>query len=465
MSSMTKKEFFRQVIILAIPIAAQNLLTALLNIFDQMMVGWLPGGVADNALSAVLLANQIVFIFQIVIFALCNTANIFIAQDTENGNEDRICTRAGLTFALIFAVSLTATTVCAAAPGAVIGLFAPDPAYRGMAEEFLRAVSFSFVPMGITVGIQFMLRALKKLKAALIINTCAAALNFFLNYLFMFGINGSRVYGLVGAAYGTIVSRTCEAIAMVVVLFLLKCPLLARPKKMFSPDRAFVKRYFSMFFPILCNEIFWVLATTVYLFVYDKLENSEVVLASVNIAQSLDKIVSVVMVGVGSAVGVVMGNIIGRGVPGEAEKFARLSLFFGVMTGLVVALFTFVSAFVAPAVFTNVSAQTHDSARTLIMLYALTAPLRTACFTQVIGILRSGGDTTFCMIAETVIMWAISVPAVMCVGLLTNANMYVVYLLSNVSELIKFIVFFVRIRSDRWLKFGARKDLPKDPAL
>ena len=102
---MDKKKFYKRVLVLAVPIALQNLLTALLNIFDQMMVGWLPGelpgtglSVADTGLSAVLLANQIVFIYQIVIFAVCNTVNIFIAQYTENGNEKLIKNRAGFTF-------------------------------------------------------------------------------------------------------------------------------------------------------------------------------------------------------------------------------------------------------------------------------------------------------------------------------------------------------------------------------
>ena len=95
---MTKKQFYIQVLILAVPIALQNLLTALLNIFDQMMVGWLPGGIADAGLSAVLLANQIVFIFQIVVFAVCNTVNIFIPLCSEIGNEQLIKNRAGFTF-------------------------------------------------------------------------------------------------------------------------------------------------------------------------------------------------------------------------------------------------------------------------------------------------------------------------------------------------------------------------------
>ena len=177
---MTKKQFYIQVLILAVPIALQNLLTALLNIFDQMMVGWLPGGIADAGLSAVLLANQIVFIFQIVVFAVCNTVNIFIAQYTENGNEQLIKNRAGFTFLLIFAVSLAFMLVCHFAPGFVIGMFNPSVTYRGMAEDFLKTVSLSFIPMGLSVGIVFMLRAVKRLKAALVVNILAVALTTFL---------------------------------------------------------------------------------------------------------------------------------------------------------------------------------------------------------------------------------------------------------------------------------------------
>ena len=305
---MDKKKFYKRVLVLAGPIALQNLLTALLNIFDQMMVGWLPGelpgtglSVADTGLSAVLLANQIVFIYQIVIFAVCNTVNIFIAQYTENGNEKLIKNRAGFTFVVIAAVALIFTFVCYFGAEGVIGLFNPGEAYRQQAVDFLRLVSVSFVPMGLSVGIVFMLRALKRLGAALVVNVCACGLNFLLNYTFMFGLFGFQPIGLLGAAYGTIVSRAVECVAMIAVLFLLKNPLVGHPKEMFRFDAKFAGQYVKMFFPILCNEIFWVLATTVYLFVYDKLEGSEVVLASVNIAQSLDKIVSVVMIGVGSA--------------------------------------------------------------------------------------------------------------------------------------------------------------------
>lgn len=456
---MTKKKFYKSVLWLAIPIAFQNLLTALLNIFDQMMVGWLPGGISEDGLSAVLLANQIVFIFQIIIFAMCNTVNIFIAQYTENGNEHLIKRRAGFTFILITIASLLCTAICHFFPSTVIGIFGADESYRVMAEQFLRMVSLSFLPMGLTVGIVFMLRAVKRLGAALVVNVTAVALNFALNYLFMFvDFFGLGAQGLMGAAYGTIFSRLYEFIAMVVVLFARKNPLVGNIKEMFRFDKAFTKQYFKMFVPILCNEIFWVLSTTVYLMVYEKLPNSKVVLSAVNIAQSLDKIVSVIMIGVGSATGVVLSNVIGAGDRKEVKTYAKESLKFGVMTGVAVALLTLGSAFIAPSLFREATEVTKTVARNLILLYALTAVLRTMSFVCVISVLRSGGDTTFCMVGETLILWVISVPIVILTGIVFKANVYVVYLVSNICELLKIALFVWRIKSGKWIKFSLQKE-------
>ncbi len=455
---MTKKQFYKSVILLAIPIALQNLLTALLNVFDQMMVGWLDGGMADKGLSAVLLANQIVFIFQIVVFAIANTTNIFIAQYTER-EESRhlIKNRAGTTYSLILIVSAIFTAVCSLFPQTVIGLFNPDENYRALAEEFLRLVSFSFIPMGLSVGTVFMLRAVKRLKGALVINTCAVALNFFLNYSFMFGVFGIDGIGFLGAAYGTIVSRAVECVAMILMAIFTRQPIMGKIKEMFAFDGKFMKKFFAMFLPILCNEIFWVLCTTVYLFVYDKLENSTVVLASVNVAQSLDKIVSVVMIGSGSAVGVVMGNIVGSSDKKTIALFAKESIKFSLIAGGVVSVFTVLSAFVVPFVFTNATAQTHEMSKNLILLYALTAIIRTLGFTYVIGVLRSAGDTTFCMISETLILWLIGVPLVMIAGLVFNSSIYVVYLVSNIAEVIKVIAFALRANSGKWIKFAVEE--------
>ena len=454
MDFLKDKVFLKSVLLLSIPIALQNLVTSVLNIFDQMMVGWLPPDIADNSLSAVYLANQVVFIFEILIFAACNTVNIFIAQYTNNGMGDQIPRRVGFVLTVNLCVIFAVGLLCGLAPGAVIGLFNPDASYAELAENFLRVVSLSMLPMGLSITLSFSMRAIKRMKVALISNIIAVACNIGFNYWFMFGGGFVPAMGLMGAAWGTVISRTIELVLVLGGLFLFKYPIVARFREMFRFDRAFTKQYFKMFFPILCNEIFWVLSTSfVYPFVYAQLPDSAVVLSSVTMAQSVDKILSVAMIGVGSAVGIIMGNVIGDGDRAKVDDYARKSHRFAVFLGVLIALLTVGSAFVAPSFFVNNSIEARNQAQNLLLLYACTAVFRTVTFNLVIGVLRSGGDTTYCMVMETLAIWLISVPLVLVGGLVFEWNVYILYLLSMVSEVVKCVFFYLRMRSGKWIKF------------
>ena len=448
------KVFLRQIVLLSIPIALQNLITSILNIFDQLMVGWLPEN-ADNCLSAVLLSNQIVFIYQIVLFAACNTANIFVAQYSASGKKERIPRIVGFLLIVGSVICLAGTTLCASVPQFVIDLFDPNPDYAYLAGGFLGVVAYSFIPMAFSTMLNFMMRGIKRMKVGITANVIAVACNICLNYLFMFGGLGIEPMGFMGAAYGTIISRIIEFLIIFGGCVICRYPILAAPRKMFCFEKKFVAQYFKMFFPILCNEVFWVLSTTMFLYVYDKLPSSEVALAAMNIAQSVDKIISVVMLGIGCASGIIIGNVIGEGDRTKVMDYSKKSLSFAIFTGVLIGLITFSSAFFAPSLFTEVSVAAKETARNLLFLYAATAVLRNIAFMAVIGILRSGGDTTFCMVSETLAIWCASIPLVFFGGLVMGWNIYILYILANVCEVIKAIFFITRIRGGKWLKFVA----------
>lgn len=451
------KEFLKKVVALSIPIALQNLVTSILNIFDQMMVGWLPSDIADRSLSAVLLANQIVYIFQIVLYAAGNTMNIFVSQYTDSGREKDIPRRIG--FLLVFDLALTfiVTLLCCLAPQVAIGVFNPSPEYKELAEDFLRVVSLSFIPMSVSICFSFSMRAIKRMKVALTANITAVLLNIMFNYWFMFGGLGVHAMGLIGAAYGTVISRTIEMLIIIAGLAIFRYPLVASPKKMFRFGDGFFRSFIRMFIPVLCNELFWVISATLYLTVYDKLPDSSTVLAAVNIARCVDNFVSVAMIGVGSAAGIVIGNLIGAGEMEKVHDYAKKSMQFALTLGVIIGLMTAASAFFAPKLFRNVSIAAQHKARNLLFLYGITAIFRTMTFMLVIGILRSGGDTTFCMVGETLAIWLVSMPLVLIGGLVFKWNIYVLYLLGSVCELIKTVIFTARVKGNKWIKLKVGK--------
>lgn len=446
------KSFTKQIIALSIPVAFQNLISAILNIFDQLMVGWLDPSIADYCLSAVLLANQIVFIFQIILFAVCNSTNIFLAQYTQNGKDSLIPQRVGVAFIVNMVLCLIMSGLCFFAPKFMVSLFNANVEYATYAQEFLKIVSISFIPMTVSITFGFVLRALKKLNVVLVGNLCGVVLNIILNYVLMFGKLGFEPMGLLGAAWGTVISRTVEAVIIVVGILICKYPVIASPKKMFYIDKEYNKQFFKVGFPILISEIMWVLSTSVYLYVYDKLPNSQVMLAGVNIAGSVERIITVAVIGIGVAAGVLISNVIGENNNEKLKTYANYCMQFAFSAGLVISVVTFACAFFAPSFFMNVSAEAANTGKILIIVYAATSILRTMSFMLVIGILRSGGDATYTMVSEAIITWAIGVPLVVVGGLVFKWNIYVLFTLTMFAELLKCVLYYFRVKSNKWVK-------------
>ena len=59
-----------------------------------------------------------------------------------------------------------------------------------------------------------------------------------------------------------------------------------------------------------------------------------------------------------------------------------------------------------------------------------------------IGILRSGGDTRFCLITETMAVWLVGVPAAFIGANVFHLPVYYVYLLAFLEEVTKLVVIY-----------------------
>ena len=66
LSFLRDREFFRDMLALAIPVAFQQLITASLNMIDVLMVGQL----GETAVAALGLANQIFFLLILFLFGI-----------------------------------------------------------------------------------------------------------------------------------------------------------------------------------------------------------------------------------------------------------------------------------------------------------------------------------------------------------------------------------------------------------
>ena len=70
------RAFYKKVLVIAIPLMVQNLVTNFVNVLDNIMVGRL----GTEAMSGVTIVNQFVFVFELLVFGIISGAGIFTAQ-------------------------------------------------------------------------------------------------------------------------------------------------------------------------------------------------------------------------------------------------------------------------------------------------------------------------------------------------------------------------------------------------
>ena len=117
------KDFLRAALALAVPVAFQQLITAMLNMIDVLMVSQL----GDAAVAALGLANQIFFLLILFLFGTTSGMAIFTAQYWGKGDMENIHKVLGI--CLVISVSAAAIFSVAAtfAPETLMGFYTNDP--------------------------------------------------------------------------------------------------------------------------------------------------------------------------------------------------------------------------------------------------------------------------------------------------------------------------------------------------
>ena len=99
------RKFYRNVLVLMIPILIQNGLTNFVNMLDNLMVGQ----VGQVEMIGVSVANQLMFVYNLCIFGAVSGAGIFGAQFFGSGDHKGL--RDTFRFKLVFTTLLTTVVI------------------------------------------------------------------------------------------------------------------------------------------------------------------------------------------------------------------------------------------------------------------------------------------------------------------------------------------------------------------
>lgn len=141
-----KKQFYKKLTVLVVPIAVQNLMTALVSASDALMLGF----VNQSSLSAVSLATQVKFVLNLFYAALTIGATVLAAQYWGKGDTRSVEKVLAITLKISVLISGIFFFAALAAPALLMQIFTSNSGLVRLGARYLRAVSWSYLFMGIS---------------------------------------------------------------------------------------------------------------------------------------------------------------------------------------------------------------------------------------------------------------------------------------------------------------------------
>ncbi len=451
------KAFYGRVVTILLPIVIQNTVTNAVSLVDNVMVG----AIGTLQMSAVAVANQLLFIFYLCIFGGLAGAGIFATQYAGAGDNDGIrhCFRMKLYIAI--GMVIIALAVFLAVPDKLISMYLAEgtsaedaAATLGFGRDYIKVMLIGLLPFGISQSYGSTLRELGETKIPMIASVSAIGINLIFNYILIFGNVGLAFLpfaplGVVGAAISTVMSRFAEAAIIIVYVHKksAKYPFVRGLYRSFRIPAPLLSDIGKKGSPLLINEFLWSLGMAVLSQCYS-MRGLEVVAAS-NIATTANNLFNVVFLSMGNAIAIMVGQQLGANEVSRAKVtvWRLLSLSIAtcfVMSGLLIAL-----APVIPLMY-NTAQTVRDIATSLLYVVGVLMPFFAfahGCYFA----LRSGGKTLITFVFDCGFTWGVAVPLAFVLSRFTDMPIIPMYICIQLIEVIKCCVGAVLVKKGVWI--------------
>mgnify|MGYP000929953354 FL=1 len=437
-----KRSLRKEIVRLALPIALQQFMTALVGACDAIMLGKL----SQDAMSAVSLATQVTFVFNLFMFAFMAGENMFVAQYYGKGDYTGI----SQVFSLV-----TKICGCIAVVFLIGTLFFPEQLMRiltneetliVLGSEYLRVIGISYVFSGIAQIFLAIMKNCGAVNMSTLINGVMVILNIALNAVFIFGLSGFPKMGIKGAALATVLATVVQFLWSVVYVL---CRIRAVKFSLRSCEKKLFGRFWQKTVPLLINNLAWGIGFSMYSVIMGHLGTDAV--AANGIANISKNLVVCFCLGLGNAGSIIVGNRLGADRLQEAkevgETLTKTAIIAGIVSGLVLVA---LSPFITKMVDLTPTARGYLQKMLLISSYYI-AGKSVNCMT-IGGIFAAGGDSKFGMLCDSVTLWCIIVPLGCICAFILKLPVMVVYFVLNLDEIIKLPVVYKHYKKYKWIK-------------
>lgn len=437
-------EFWRELMKLAIPIAAQSLMLSAVGVADTLMLG----GVEQNAMSAVSLATKIQFIQNIAISSMIAAFIALAAQYWGKQDREALNRLFCITIRLTGTLSVLFFVGCEFFPQYLMLLFTDDPELIRIASEYLKIAAWSYLLTGFSQCYLALLKTSDHAGDTAVISTTAVICNIGLNAVFIFGLAGMSPMGVRGAALATVVARAIELFWSVLLTFRKDY---VRPEYRFllKRDPDLNHDFNRTMWPLLGAGLLWGVGFTAYSAFMGHIDQDAP--AANSVASSVIELVCCMCNGLASGGGILVGNELGAGQLEKGKlygiRIVKISFICGLLTSLVMFVITPV---VMSIVRMNDNALTYLRGMMLVMtVYTVGRVVNTITIN---GIFAAGGDTMFDMYSLAVTMWGIALPLAALGTFLFHWPVWLVYACTCLDEVGKIPWVMLHFRKYKWVK-------------
>lgn len=436
--------FSRNLLRLAVPIVLQNLVTTAVSSADVIMLGF----VSQDALAAGSLASQIMFILNLVYSGISSGVIMLAAQYW--GKQDTLTIERimGIGMRISILISTVFFILAFFFPALLMRIFTNDMQLVSTGIPYLKIVSFSYLFMSISQVYLCTMRTIERVIFATAANASALLLNILLNAVFIFGLLGAPKMGIAGVALATTIARGIEFV--ICMLDALKFKTIRfRPSTIFERHKLLFVDFMKYSLPAFGNEVSWGLAFSMYSVIMGHL-GSDIVAANavVVVARNLG---TVSCFGIANAGAILLGKSIGAGrmetVKADASKFCKITFISGMIGGIFIFLLR--PLFMNMADLTATAQGYLNIILFINMYYVLGQAMNTAV---ICGVFRSGGDSKWGFICDTIDMWGYAVPMGFFTAFVLKLPPMWVYFIICTDEFVKIPFVYKHYKSYTWLK-------------
>ena len=437
-----KRSLRKEIVRLALPIALQQFMTALVGACDAIMLGKL----SQDAMSAVSLATQVTFVFNLFMFAFMAGENMFVAQYYGKGDYTGISQVFSLVTKICGCIAVVFLAGTLFFPEQLMRILTNEETLIVLGSEYLRVIGISYVFSGIAQTFLAIMKNCGAVNMSTLINGVMVILNIALNAVFIFGLSGFPKMGIKGAALATVFATVVQFLWSVGDVL---CRIRAVKFSLRSCEKKLFGRFWQKAVPLLINNLAWGIGFSMYSVIMGHLGTDAV--AANGIANISKNLVVCFCLGLGNAGSLIVGNRLGADRLQEAkevgETLTKTAIIAGIVSGLVLIA---LSPFITKMVDLTPTARGYLQKMLLISSYYI-AGKSVNCMT-IGGIFAAGGDSKFGMLCDSVTLWCIIVPLGCICAFILKLPVMVVYFVLNLDEIIKLPVVYKHYKKYKWIK-------------